>query len=129
MAAPDLTNARRTVAGLMPDTCTVTRNPGGVDDDTLDPDTMQLDPGETAPWYDGPCILTITGGDELSGPARVALPFDFTGDPDLQLRRGDVVHCTTSLDASLVGRDWAVDQPTGGSFAVTRQATLTEPRE
>lgn len=128
MAAPDLSFARETFAGLMPDRCTVTRNPGGVEDDALDQNTMQLTPAGVEPWYDGPCLLKLDGEDDQEGTGTVKLPFTLDVDPDKQLQRGDAVTCYASENGLLIGRTWTVDNPVGGSFSVSRKATISESR-
>lgn len=129
MAAPDLTFARRTVAGLMPDSCTITRNPGGVSDDALDPDTLQLIAQEVPSWYEGPCTIRLEPGTDLEGIGQISIPFDPDADPiEQQLQRGDVVECTASGNPALVGRRWAVGEPLPGSYSVTRKARLLEGR-
>lgn len=131
MAPPDLRFARATVAGLLPGRCTVTRNPGGVADDQLDPDTMQLVPQDAPPWYDGPCAIRLGDAqqDGLEGVGTVTLPFDPAADPtDGQLLRGDVVRCVADPNPALVGRSWEVGEPLAGSFSVSRRARLLEAR-
>lgn len=129
MAGPDLSFARTTVAGLMPDSCTVSRNPGGTLDDILDPDTMQLIAQEVPSWYDGPCSIRLEQGTDLEGVGQISLPFDSDADPvEQQLQRGDVVECTASGNPALAGRRWVVGEPLAGSFSVSRRARLLEGR-
>jgi hypothetical protein len=129
MAAPDLSFARNIVAGLLPDRCQITRNPGGIADDVLDQETMQLTAQAIDPWYDGPCLVKMDPGpNELEGIGQVLIPFDADADAEHQLQRGDLVLVTDSQNPAIRGHAWVVGDPTIGSFSVSRKARLLESR-
>ena len=122
----------------MADTCTITRDPQGTDDDVLDPATLVLTPpgGDGATVYDGKCLVRIP---------RAPIAPDLAGRQDLGIvhiharipaaapapRRGDVFTLTAvgpEGDASLVGREMWVEAVTAASFLVTRQLVLVDYR-
>lgn len=129
MAAPDLSFARATVAGLLPDRCQITRNPGGIADDVLDQETMQLTAQAVDPWYDGPCSVKMDAGpNDLEGIGQISIPFDPQADDEHQLHRGDLVLVVASGNPALVGHAWTVGDPAIGSYSVSRRARLLESR-
>jgi hypothetical protein len=86
MTAPDLAAARQQALEFLVDACTITRDPQGFEDDTIDPDTLELTRpgGDSGVVYEGACLIgagtdapTEAGGQILAtGHRQVRLPFD-----------------------------------------------------
>jgi hypothetical protein len=126
--------AQGLVEGLMDGAaCRVTRDESQREDDTLDPDTLELVPPDpdAGPVYDGPCTFTRISGTEAA-PAhdrsayteqrwRVSVPL---AAPPLKVNdRIVLTKCKRMPD--LVGREFRVDELVeSGSYAVSRKALL-----
>lgn len=134
----DLSPARSAVALLMTSTCDIQRDAEGVQDDTLDPDTLELSrpPGEPSTLYSGPCMVrrvgerldaarrdgeNDAGGEDRERPGyEVGLPFDA---PVPQ--RDDVVVITGCDDGSLVGQRLRVEEVRRTQWLVRRMLFAT----
>jgi hypothetical protein len=123
----DQTSDRAVVESRMLDTCVITRDVGGVDDDTIDPETLNLTPAGVTTIYTGPCSISPAGGtvDRREGdrqdtrqewnhrlPLSAPIP-----------KYGDVVEITAvhaDGDPALVGRRFVVQRIGAHTLGVSR---------
>jgi hypothetical protein len=132
----DLTTARAAAETLMVDTCRITRDAQGADDDTLDQTTGALTPPnpDTITVYSGMCL--VHPSTNLPHPADIregavaivatrmeaALPFSAA-----VARHGDVLIVTSSAwNPDLVGRSFRVKEALAVSFNIRRSVLLEE---
>lgn len=132
MVALDLTTARAATATLMVDTCTITRDAQGADDDTLDQNTGVLTPPipDTTTIYAGTCLVRpaansprvlTEGGDALTASLYEAILPHTSAAP----LPGDVLTVTVSgWDAALVGRTFRVKEAHVASVNIRRSLLL-----
>lgn len=135
VAAP-LEAARLQVESLMTDSCRITRPVDGVRDDTLDPDTLQLEPPDpdVIEVYAGKCGISARNP---SGQSTQSLAED-AGDREWAARYtlktpvgaavpqpGDTVEITACVrDPHMVGLKFRVIGPTFGTFKTSRKTEL-----
>lgn len=120
----NLAPARLAVEKLMTDRGKLRRNPGGPDDDVLNPNpgSLELSPGGLpVPYYDGPMTIKISAA-AANGETGSAASFPIGIVP----LEGDFLEVAEALDGSLVGRWFRVDEVKGGTFAVSRRVVLAE---
>ena len=126
-----LDGARRRVARLMEDTCSI-RRPKAIPFHEIDPVTGDiLDPVEAGPIYAGRCLVLRAGyraddrdragAEAAKNSNTLSIPWDA---PDL--RPGDLVSIGTSQDPTLAGRRFVVRDVVRTSFLVWRQATIEQ---
>lgn len=123
MAGPDLTFAQQKVAGLMDDTCRISRDVERAGDDVLDPVTGRLVPPspDTTIIYEGPCTVRTSDTDEYT----VSIPAD---SPIIRIH--DRINVLTSRrDPDLVGRRMVVTSLTRTSWLVSRKMTAQDPTQ
>lgn len=132
LTAP-LAYAQTVVEDLMTDACVITVDPGGVDDDVLDPVTLELTPAGQVVLYSGPCGVSARnpsgqttqqqrdegGHDEWAG--RYTLKTPRTA---LDIPPGADVEITASRDPWLVGKMFRTIAPTGGTFKLSRRTEI-----
>lgn len=119
----NLSPAQAAVAKLMTDVCALRRNPGGVDDDVLNPNPGSLDLGTAAPapYYTGPCMFRVSPVDVDNGiDSSVSVPLE------VDARDDDFVEILEARDTTMVGHWFRVDQVRGGTFAVSRKLVTKE---
>lgn len=119
----NLAPAQRAVEALMTDTVRLRRNPGGNDDDVLNPNpgNLTLDAGAVEPYYDGPATIRVSQAAENGVAGSMAsVPLAVIPDED------DVIEVVTSRDPTLPGRWFRVDQVRGGTFAISRRLVISE---
>lgn len=130
----DLSPLENLATSLMVQTCTITRDTNGADDDTLDQTTGLLTPvDDQTVVYVGVCSVTFvktlrqTGAEEEGGrqlaPSRfeVGIPLDATLPLGLP-RLGDLCEINTSgSDQGLVGKRFKVETVSAATLAVRRQ--------
>lgn len=127
----DLSGLVAAQEALFSDECTITRNPGGAADDTIDPVTLQLVSAAPTIVFAGPCIIArpprLASGQETPTqdagvPAiyRLKLPLTLlTAEPQV----GDKVTCTASANdpaLTLPGRTFLITRPIVDGFATSR---------
>lgn len=120
----DLAPAQRAVEKLMTDTGKLRRNPGGIDDDVLDPNpgNLTLSPGAVPePYYDGKCTVRVSQA-AANGETDSSASFPLGVEP----LEGDFLEVTASRDPALPGRWFRIDRVKGGTFAVSRKVGITE---
>ena len=119
----NLAPAQAAVERLMTDRCKLYRNPGGVDDDVLNPNPgeLTLDPdAEIVPYYDGICSARAAAGGSGEDASSVTVPLAVVPYED------DAIEVVESRDAAMVGRWFRVDRVMGGTFAVSRRLQVAE---
>lgn len=126
---PDLTAAREVARRQCTDTCTITFDASGVDDDVLNPDTLELSKpgGDDTTVYSGACLIGQSQaaeaevGDGYVAATRriVRLPFDAPL-PSV----GSILTVTASADADLVGTRHRVVSAEPRSVYVFRTLTV-----
>lgn len=132
MVALDLTTARAAVATILVDTCTVTLDAPGADDDTLDQTTGVLTPPDpdTTTLYTGACLVrpadnvprvVSEGGVAITATLYEAvLPYSADVIPP-----GAVLTLTaSSWDAALVDRSFRVRETVVSSVNLRRRLLL-----
>lgn len=127
----DLSPLVNLAESLMVQTCTITRDTDGADDDTLDQSTGLLTPvADQAPVYTGVCSVSFVatlrqaGVQEEAGrqlaPSRFRIDIPLEASPLPQL--GDIVTIVTSgSDQGLVGKRFKVETVSAATLAVRRQ--------
>lgn len=127
----DLSPLEDFAESLMVQTCTITRDTLGADDDILDETTGILTPvADQDPVYFGPCYVLFVNtlrqaGAEVEGgrqvaPSRYRVDIPLAAAPVPQL--GDIVTIvSTDSDAALVGKQFKVETVSAGTLAVRRQ--------
>ena len=127
---PNLLPLRLLAERAMPDACTVTRDAGGVEDDTLNESTGALTTVGAATVYTGRCLVSQrprlpaerTEGDAVFYATEYVLSLPMSA-PDVS--EGDLVTVTSSRwDTARVGKVFRVTTPYQASLAVTRDAAL-----
>ncbi len=128
--------ARIQVESLMTDACRITRQIDGGRDDTLDPDTLQLEPPtpNTVLVYEGPCKLSARNpsGQSTQGlvqdagdrewAARYTLGTPVSAEPS---QPGDDVEMTACVrDPHVVGLLFRSVGATYGSFRTSRKTEI-----
>jgi hypothetical protein len=119
----NLAPAQAAVERLMGDRCRIRRNPGGSDDDVLNPNPgeLTLDPGvEIEPYYDGICSARAAAGGTGEDASSITVPLSVVPLED------DAIEVYESRDAAMVGRWFRVDRVMGGTFAVSRRLQVAE---
>lgn len=128
---PDLSTARAAVTALMVDDFTVTEDPQGADDDSFDYTTATFTPpaNDTATVYAGKGKIRLSGtvGAPQTEGERTYEATDYIFSAPITSsyvpKVGQVITCTGSVrDATLVGKQWIVTEPLGGTFSVSRKA-------
>lgn len=131
----DQTAERALIESRMLDTCVITRDSSGVDDDTLDPVTLNLTPAGATTVYSGPCSVSPASGSVARRegerqdtrqewnhriPLSAPLPL-----------YGDVVEITavhTDGDPALVGRRFVVQRVNAHTLGVSRRSVLHDEK-
>lgn len=131
----DQTAERAVVEAEMLDTCVVTRDASGVDDDTLDPVTLNLTPVGVTTIYTGKCSISPMSGSVARRegerqdtrqewnhrmPLSAPLP-----------QYGDVVQITavhTNGDPALVNRRFVVQRVNAHTLGVSRRSVVHDEK-
>lgn len=133
MTGPNLEPGRKAMERLMEDTCVVSRDSSGTNDDVFNQDTgvYTPPPNDVATVYTGKCLLSVQGnvGREAGrggGSFQIVgykLQIPISG-PTLEV--GDWVELTGSRrDPANIGKRFQVGRPQYGTMALTRAASLT----
>lgn len=119
----NLAPAQRAVEALMTDAGELYRNPGGEDDDVLDPNPtgFTLDPSTMVQVYAGKLTFKLSAAAANGETSSMAsLPLEVEADVD------DFLRLTETRDPAMDGRWFRVSEVRGGTFAVTRRLVLAE---
>lgn len=126
---PRVDGARRRVAKLMTDTCSVTRQQDRYSAGSMNPETLEVTPDPVDTVYKGKCYIApsgrqartddVAGNDASQRDYLISIPFDAP-----ELRPGDLVTIDTSADLVLAGNKFEVRDLTVSTIYVWRQATM-----
>jgi len=116
----------------MDDTCLITRDSQGGEDDVLNQTTGAVTPptADKSTVYSGRCYLSGYGAGYQAGPRGGGIERDAQYTLSLplscpDLREGDVAVMTSARrDRALVGIRFVVKNPVNSTFAVSRKAVL-----